>query len=105
MAIDGTVAEQTSFGPPHCFCYELSMSPTQTTVSATFEEGRLAVHVPTSVIREWAATDQVSIHAVQRYAEGSELRILIEKDFECIDAPKDESQEDAFQNPQIGAAC
>jgi hypothetical protein len=74
-------------------------------VSATFAEGHLIVRVPASTILEWAATDQVGIDALQNTGADTELRILIEKDFECIDAPHEGSQEDAFPNPQIGAVC
>jgi len=37
-------------------------------------------------------------------AGGEPLRILIEKDFECLDAAPGESQDDAFPNPR-GARC
>jgi len=65
----------------------------------------MVISVPRSIIREWAGTDQVSIHARQPTGDDGDLRILIEKDFECVDAPPDESQEDAFPNPQLAGAC
>ena len=107
LAIDGKIEETTVFGPSkeERFAYALVISPELADVSASYADRRIVIRVPTGVIHRWAETDQVSIHAVQRTADESDLLILIEKDFECIDAPSDESQEDAFPHPQLGAAC
>src|SRR5436305_10043481 len=101
LAIEGTVEDLTVFGPgtQQRFGYALCASSDQADVSATFSDRRIVVRVPADDVRQWLRTDQVGIHAVQRTEEG-DLSILIEKDFECIDAPPDESQEDAFPNPQ-----
>jgi hypothetical protein len=107
LAIAGTIKESTPFGPlkRQRLVYALCASPDQPGVSASFAERHIIIRVPADVIDRWAATDQVSIDALQRPGEADELRILIEKDFECLDAPSNESQEDAFPHPQLGAAC
>ncbi len=38
-------------------------------------------------------------------SDGALLKILIEKDLECIDATVEESQEDAFPRLDHGVAC
>ena len=105
LAITGIIEESTMFGPSsaHRFGYALCVCLGEEHVSASFANRLLMVRVPINVIHQWITTDQVSIHAVQGTGEDGELRILIEKDFECIDAPPDESQEDAFPRPQFGA--
>ena len=65
----------------------------------------MVIRVSSNLIQQWATTDQVGIHDVQRTGDDGELRILIEKDFECIEAPPDESQEDAFPHQQLATAC
>ena len=102
LLVDGAIEEVTTFGPAieHRLSYTLYVSATQSGVNASFVECRIIIRVPASVVQEWASTDQVSIHGRQHAGEDTELRILIEKDFECIDAPADESQEDAFPNLQ-----
>jgi hypothetical protein len=107
VAIDGVVEESTSFGPSkqECFAYALYASPDVSVVSASFADRRLVIRVPSGMIHQWAATDQVRIQALQRAGNDDTLMILIEKDFECIDVPSGESQEDAFPNPQLEAAC
>jgi len=106
LAIDGIVEESTIFGPlaGQRFAYALCASSKEHGVSASFAGRRLVVCVPIGEIQEWATTNQVSIHALQQNGD-SGLRILIEKDFECIDGPTEESQEDAFPHPQFDAAC
>jgi hypothetical protein len=101
LVIDGRVEESTTFGPSieQRFGYALWMSGEESGVSASFADRRMIVRVPAKVIHQWMTTDQVSIHAIQRSGEDAELRILIEKDFECIEASSGESQEDAFPHP------
>ena len=107
LASAGMVQESTRFGPSkeQRFAYALCVTLGEHCVTASFANRLLMVRVPINVIHQWMTTDQVSIHAVQGTGEDGELRILIEKDFECIDAPPDESQEDAFPHPQLSAAC
>jgi len=103
---EGVVAEFTDFGDfnQQRFGYALHAIFDDPTISARFADGRVIVRVPAGAIRQWAQTEQIAIHAVQRTTDGSELRILIEKDFECIDASADEPQEDAFPHPDV-ATC
>jgi hypothetical protein len=107
LASGEVVEESTVFGPSQqeCFAYALCASPEALEVSANFTDRRLVIRVPTSMIHQWATTDQVGIQALQRTGIDEGLSILIEKDFECIDAPPGEAQEDAFPNPQLEAAC
>lgn len=108
LVTDGTIEESTAFGPTagHRFVYTVQSTRGGSDVSASLGDRRIAVRVPTELICRWATTDQVGIGAVARPGEESELRILIEKDFECIDAPpRAESQEDAFPHPLLGGAC
>jgi hypothetical protein len=106
LAIEGEVEESTAFGPSgkERLVYALCASPHESGVSASLAAGRIAIRVPADVIHQWVASNQVSIHGLQGTGGAGELRILIEKDFECIDAPPDESQEDAFPHPQLRGA-
>ena len=107
LASEGVVAEFTDFGDSNGqrFGYALHVVFDESAVSARFADGRMIVRVPAGVVRQWAEADQIGIRAVQRTTDGSELRILIEKDLECIEPAVDESQEDAFPNPQLSACA
>ena len=107
LALEGSVEESTAFGPfkQQCLAYVLSVSPEEIPTDASFTDRRIEISVPRSAVEQWAATDQVSIEAVQRTGFGGELRILIEKDFACIDGALAESQADAFPHPHLGTDC
>jgi hypothetical protein len=107
LAIDGTIRESTAFGPSaeQRLEYAVCVSHEARDVDANFAHGRIVVRIPTIVMYHWANTDQVGISAVQRIRDDGELRILIEKDFQCVDAANGEPQEDAFPHPRFEAAC
>ena len=105
LATEGMIEEFTHFGPCSAqrFGYALHASFQDPDVTAWFADGRLVVHVPAITIHKWARTDQVGIDAVQHLGDDHELRILIEKDFVCIDSPSGQSQDDAYPRPLEGA--
>lgn len=107
LAADGIIEESTLFGPSvnECFAYAIVSSPDVSCVTANCEDRRLLIRVPSEMIQQWSATDQIGIRALQRTGNEDGLQILIEKDFECVDGPPGESQEDAFPNPQLESAC
>jgi len=105
LASEGIIEESTVFGPgpQQRLVYALCAYAEEETVTATFAGQCMVVRIPLEMAHLWATTDEVSIRALQRVPDCEELRILIEKDFECIVVPaSDESQEDAFPNPQLG---
>jgi hypothetical protein len=104
---EGIISESTTFDLflGQRLDYVLCTVTNLLAMTASFEDSRIIVRMPVSLMRNWAGTDQVGIETTQVGSDGSVLKILIEKDFECIDAPPHESQEDAFPNPQITAVC
>jgi len=107
LGMGETVEECAVFGTSkqERFTYSLCAAPDAADVSATFADRRVVVRVPRRMIHQWATTDQVGIEALQHTGDGDGLSIVIEKDFECVHAPPGQSQEDAFPNPQLAAAC
>ena len=107
MLTSGIVEESTTFdlAGHQQLKYALVSAGYSSAVSAAFEDGRVIVHVPRDLILAWGATDQIGISAAQTTSDGGVLKILIEKDLECIDAPAEESQEDAFARRDHGVPC
>lgn len=102
MRDEGIVEESTTFdiSGRQRLDYALCTGPNLLAVTASFEDGRIIVRMPNALMREWVKTDRVGIESIQVGSDGHALKILIEKDFECVDATN-ESQEDAFPNPQL----
>ena len=103
LADDGMVEEWTDFGDGRRFGYALRTDDVAAPV-VSFDGTTVLVRLPRNVVRRWADGDDVGIEASQPAGEGASLKILVEKDFVCIDGPADENQDDAFPNPR-GAGC
>lgn len=106
LATEGILEEVTEFGPgSQRFGYTVHATFQEPSVTARFADGRLVVRVPAIQLHQWAHGDHVSIEASQRIGDDGyeELRILIEKDFECLhgDNGEEETDEDAYPNPQL----
>lgn len=76
---------------------------------ARFVGDRIEVALPHATARSWAEGDEVGIEAEQRVDQGA-LRLLIEKDYQCL-TPREgrerEDDTDAFPHPgaESGASC
>jgi len=98
----GYLEDRTEFGDGD-LVYRLEMSEEVTVVTASFQKGQIYVTVPRETAVNWAVGDAVGIDGIQALADG-ELKILIEKDFECLN-PAHGDQADAFPHPLSGTAC
>jgi hypothetical protein len=65
---------------------------------ATFENQCLTVRLPSIQARHWADSEEVGIEAEQPIGDGTSLRLVVEKDFECLH-PRGEEIADAFPRP------
>jgi hypothetical protein len=81
----GQIAAEMAFGPSSKLGYVLCASPSAKTVGATFDDNTIRVEIPREMAQVWAASDSVALQGVQPAMAGRSLRILIEKDFECLD--------------------
>jgi hypothetical protein len=98
----GRVEEKISLetGDNGTFRYILESTGAISTPRAVLTPRAVIVQVPPDMVRRWASTDQISIEGEQAVDNQTSLRILIEKDFACIDGT-DEQDADTFPNPLI----
>jgi hypothetical protein len=94
---EGVVEEQTPFGDS-IFRYAVQKTGTGAELSAAFEGGSMTMFVPQSLIEDWDTNMLISVEANMPVAEGGSLYLLLEKDFQCIDATS-EDQSDNYINP------
>ena len=100
LAAGASVVEETHF-PESVLTYRLDVSETNS-ISASFDNGSIAVTVPKSEALAWASTDEVSLHAEQKLPGSGSLSLLIEKDFSCLKPSHhrdSEDDEDTFPHP------
>ena len=95
----GVVRQHVEFAPGRRLVYELR-TVAGGRVGASFDEECIRVTLPRAVAERWQAPDEVSIRGEQALPGGECLKILVEKDFQCLVPREDEDQSGLFPNPE-----
>ncbi|MDQ3711014.1 MAG: hypothetical protein M3388_02150 [Acidobacteriota bacterium] len=97
----GAVEEAVEFGgePPQRLIYALAATDDLENPTAVFDAGRITVFIPKAQAGEWSRTNQIGIEAEKPLGGGRSLRILIEKDFACLEPRAGEEDADTFAHP------
>ena len=96
---EGSVRAKTGFPGGREFAYVVESSPASVSPEAFFSENIVTVRLPETTVHGWASSEQVSIESEQILDDGNSLRILVEKDFQCLAPREGEDDSDAFPNP------
>jgi hypothetical protein len=106
FAQTGRVVEKIIFGTAdgETFHYVLAATDTVSSPQATVTASGIVVQVPVPAALRWVYTDQVGIEGEQPVIGQVNLRILIEKDFACVDGTEEQNA-DTFPNPLAGTKC
>jgi len=83
--------------------YSLEACEHATQVSACLIDGEILVNLPTLLVESWANSNQVGIEHTQSAGEERGLRIVIEKDFQCLQPRSEEDESDNFPHPRQSA--
>jgi len=82
------------------FVYRLEKKVNLQQAEAQMTNGAITVYLPYEKATSWAESDQVGIEHVKKISDSDELRILVEKDFQCLKPRMEEDESDNFPNPQ-----
>lgn len=106
LARTGRVEEKIIIGSgdDETFDYVVESTAAVSSPRATVTARSIVVQVPSDEVMKWASTDQVGIEGGQPVESETNLRILVEKDFACIDGT-DHKNADTFPNPLAGLKC
>ena len=101
LLTEGAVHESVRFSAAQgdLLTYSLQSVDGSGSIAPRFRNGEIRVEVPKSLVETWANTDQVGIDSTQSIAEEKTLRIVIEKDFRCLQPGSEEDERDNFPNP------
>lgn len=101
LATRGSVESSVRFGalPDDRLIYSIETSDRLSSLQAEYLNCRVRVILPEDQVRDWASTPQVGLEGCQAVAEGELLRILVEKDFKCLEPRPGENEADRFPNP------
>ncbi len=97
FAAHGVLRETISFGASN-LAYVLQTDESVNELRTEFNGNEIVVNVPTAKAREWTETEAVSLSGEQKIGGDKFLKILVEKDFVCLDRINDADNEDAYPN-------
>lgn len=106
FGLHGQLNEETCFGPDEqqIFRYTLLRSNNHAQLAAGIHSNTITVYMPAAMADEWVSTNRITFDDQMDIGNGKQMRILIEKDFACIDHTT-EDQSDMFENPNRGHKC
>lgn len=101
----GLVEEVIEFGTNELI-YVLESRADTENITAEFKGNRVVITVPQQKAEHWTNSNEVGIKAEQDIGGDRTLRLLIEKDFACLEQRGDgEEDTDTFPNPSENAKC
>ena len=101
LLTEGAVQESVRFSAAQgdLLTYSLYSVGGSGSITARLNNGDIRVEVPKNLVEIWANTDQVGIDSTQSIADEKALRIVIEKDFRCLQPQSEDDERDNFPNP------
>jgi hypothetical protein len=91
------IEERVTFPGGESLIYRLALADV---LYATLAHHTLQVDIPRKEALEWIYSEEISLEEQTLDANGAELRILIEKDLQCLTERVGEDESDAFPNPK-----
>ncbi|MBV9759331.1 MAG: hypothetical protein JO340_02095 [Acidobacteriaceae bacterium] len=101
LAAGGSLEQRVQFPDGAALAY-IFESASSATASATFRDGVIRVSAPAWQVQDWARGEAIGLY-FQLSAGGEALHVAIEKDLECLDAPPEERDANAFR--RTGKNC
>jgi len=95
---EGFAQDSIDFGPGARLNYQVEVVP-EGAVGARFDGDSVRVILPRAIVQRWQRPEEVSIHGEQALPDDRTLKILVEKDFECLSPRPDEDDGELFPNP------
>ena len=99
----GDVSETIVFGidPTDNLTYSLRISAEASEISAHKTDNQIEIFLPLLRAENWADSTEVGLYSEQEVGDLATLKIIIEKDFVCVDRPLDADNIDAFPHPKL----
>ena len=96
---EGEIKEEMSFGilPADKLSFVLK-ARNSGSFKITLESNVIMLQVPSVMCAKWTNTDLVGFEEEVTTGKGDTIRVLVEKDFKCLDG-SDVENEDAYPNP------
>ncbi|MDX1364500.1 DUF7009 family protein [Arenibacter latericius] len=93
----GYIEEKTSFNSTQ-FRYAVKAKDNIDSLEASFKENTITLNFPKKESEKWADSERVGYESYMVLEDGQTLRLLLEKDFVCLDE-RTEDESDNYPNP------
>ena len=101
----GRVEDSLRFGPQQAFTYSIAVGSAQRDrPRIDYSAGNLMITIDRADVQAWQGSDRVGFDH-QQPVDGGVVRIIVEKDFACIDRPAGEEHDDAWAFPNPSTSC
>lgn len=97
LADTGVLSEEVAFPGGEVFTYRLGLAGK---IGADMSGSTLSIHIPEQEAKDWINSDVLSLDRFVALPSGEQLRILVEKDLQCLVERENEDESDAFPNPK-----
>lgn len=94
----GVVENTTDFGLGAQLLYKLEIG-LHDCLEAIYSDDCIRVFVPKVMAQRWMQTDEITLQGEKSLDSGAQLKILLEKDFACLNPRQGDENMDAFPNP------
>ncbi|MGE4658734.1 MAG: hypothetical protein AAEI08_07385 [Gammaproteobacteria bacterium] len=94
----GYVEDTVEFSPEVRLRYRLDVVSTGS-VQANYKQHCIQIALPSQKVDHWNETDEVAIWFEQPLGGGKQLKVLVEKDFHCLNPREGDEDTDSFPNP------
>jgi hypothetical protein len=98
----GHVEERTIF-PSGTFTYAVQKTGEASGLEAKFEGGNIILLLPAKMGEGWAENSVVGFESEQEVPGGKKLKLLLEKDFACLEK-RETDDRDTYPNPKSNTA-
>ena len=96
LKLEEQIEEKINFPGGESLTYRLALADV---LYASLSHHVLQVDIPRKEALEWIYSEELGLEEQTLSANGEELRILIEKDLQCLTERVGEDDSDAFPNP------
>ena len=93
------LSEQVHFPNDTHLAYLLESVPSPSP-QVEFQAGLIRVAVPRADLQIWAESDAIGMY-FDLPANGTSLKVAVEKDLECVDGPEEERDADAYPRDNL----
>lgn len=106
LADDQAVLASIHFPAGNALHYRILPSTSAEEIHLSYDQEGITVMIPSAQAKEWANSEVIGISATNLLESNDTVRILIEKDFQCLTTRAHEDESGLFPHPKDGeVAC